>query len=67
MKKSESSWKPQTENQNPGWEQRFESQIKRLRQQARILKRNIKKISDETEKARQLELKKEKLEIPQKY
>ena len=34
----------------PGWELRLESQIKRLRQQARILKRNIKKFSDKTEK-----------------
>ena len=41
-----------------GWELRLESQIKRLRQQARILKRNIKKYLDETERTRQLELKK---------
>ena len=46
-----------------GWELRLVSQIKRLRQQARILKR---KFSDETEKARQLELKKKKLETNQK-
>ena len=30
----------------PGWEFRFESHIKRLRQQARILKQSIKKYSD---------------------
>ena len=36
----------------------LESQIKRLRQQAGILKRNIKNDSDETEKARQLGLQK---------
>ena len=41
----------------PGWELRLESQIKRLRQQARILKRNLKKVSDEIEESWQLELK----------
>ena len=41
----------------PRWELKLESQIKRLRQ-AGILKRNIKNDSDETEKARQLGLKK---------
>ena len=50
----------------PGWELRLESRITRLRQQVRILKRNIKKYSDETEKARQLELKKLE-ETNQKY
>ena len=42
----------------PGWELRVELQIKRLRLQVRILKWSIKKFSDETEKAQQLELKK---------
>ena len=42
----------------PGWELRLESQIKWLRQQVSILKRNIKKFMDNTEKARQFELKK---------
>ena len=42
----------------PRLEHRLESQIKRLRQQARILTRNIKKYWDETEKPRKLELKK---------
>ena len=51
-----SSRRPQTEIQN-GWELRLESQIKRLWQQARILKRNIKKYSDEIEKTQELELK----------
>ena len=54
----------------PKWELRREPQIKRLRQQARILKRNIKKFSDETEKAPQLELKKKKKKLEetnQKY
>ena len=41
----------------PGLELRLEWLIKSLRQQTRILKRNIKKYSDETEKARQLERK----------
>ena len=41
----------------PGSGPRFKSQIRRL-PQAKILKRNIKKLLDETEKARQLELKK---------
>ena len=42
----------------PGWELRLELQMKRPRQQARIPKQNIKKYSDKTETARQLELKK---------
>ena len=41
----------------PGWELRLESQIKGLRQQAKMLKRNIKIFSDEIEKVRQLERK----------
>ena len=40
------------------WGLRLKLQIKRVRQQARILKQNIKKFTDETEKARQVELKK---------
>ena len=39
----------------PGWELKLDSEIKRLRQQARKLKRNIKIYSEETEKAQQLE------------
>ena len=49
----------------PGWELRLESQIKR--QQVRIQKRNIKKASDETEKARQLESKKKTWGDQQNY
>ena len=41
----------------PRWELRLESQIKRLRPQTIMLKQNIKKYSDETEKARQLKIK----------
>ena len=44
----------------PGWEHIFVSQKKRLRQQTRILKRNIKNIFDEIEEAGLLELKKRK-------
>ena len=51
----------------PGWELRLELQIKRLRQNARILKRNIKKVSEETEKARQRELKKTLRRPTKKY
>ena len=50
----------------PVWELRLESQIKRLRQQTIILKWNIKKVSDETEKPRQVELKKKRLRRPTK-
>ena len=45
-------------NTKPGLELRLESQIKRLWQQARIQKQNIKKFSDKTGKAQHLELKK---------
>ena len=41
----------------PRWELGLKLQIKRLRQQARILKQNLKKFAYETEKARQLERK----------
>ena len=45
----------------------YNTQIKkRLRQQVRILKRKIKKFSDETKKARELELKKKLKELNQK-
>ena len=43
----------------PGWELRLESHIKRLWQQARIQKGNLKKFTDETGKTRQQEHRKE--------
>ena len=50
--------KTRDRNSKPRREFRLESQIKRLRQQARMLKRNIKKSADGTEQPRKLELKK---------
>ena len=59
MKKSGFPFKTKDRKSKSGWELRLKTQIKnRLRRQARILKRIIKKYSDETEKAQQLELKK---------
>ena len=50
----------------PGWETRLESQINRLWLQARILKRNIKKFSDET-KSTATRIQKKLEENNQKY
>ena len=50
------SWRKSTS----GWELRFESLIKRLGQQARLLNRNIKNVFGKTEKAQKTELKKKK-------
>ena len=58
MKKIGVTLKTTDRKPNPEWELILESQIKRRQQQAIILKRNIKKFADETEKARQVELKK---------
>ena len=66
MKKIGVPLKTTDRKSKPGWELRLASKIKRLRQRIRILKRNIKKFSDETEKARQLELKKKFDETNQK-